>query len=604
MLIRRLASGACFCALLLASPAQAAPGWLPPQDLSVPGQNAIEAQVALDSTGNAMAVWSRGNGTHTIMQAAFRPAGGPWQLPAQDLSAPGASAFVPQVAFDRAGNAIAVWHRFEGIHTIVQAAFRPAGGSWQLPAQDLSAPAGSATAAQVAVDNAGNAIAVWHRSNGSNTIVQAAFRPAGGPWQLPAQDLSASGQNASESQVALDPAGNAVAVWTRFDSFNYIAQGAVRPAGGPWQLAQDLSVAGRNASDPQVALDSAGNAVAAWRRFNGTNTIVQAVARPSGGPWGLPQDVSPLGEDGLYPRLKTDAAGNAHLVWQKSSGTSQIKGASRSPGGSWEAAQELSAPGQHALEPDVAIEAGGTAVAAWHRFDGANYFAQAAARPPGGPWRLPAQSLSSSGQDASGLQAALDPAGNALVVWRRSNGSNLIVQAAPYDATAPEARDLRVPARGFARQRLSFSVSPFDTWSATSPPVWSFGDGKQATGTTVTHRYAKRGTYAVTVTLADALANASSATNQLVLRTVRCFGKAATIVGTSGPDRIRGTRRADVIVTLGGNDRVRGRGGKDRICGGKGRDRLAGGAGDDRINGGPGRDVCSQGKGRGRLVSC
>ena len=45
-----------------------------------------------------------------------------------------------------------------------------------------------------------------------------------------------------------------------------------------------------------------------------------------------------------------------------------------------------------------------------------------------------------------------------------------------------------------------------------------------------------------------------------------------------GRDTLRGTRRADVIVALGGNDTVLARGGNDVVCGGAGNDRLSGGA--------------------------
>jgi len=62
----------------------------------------------------------------------------------------------------------------------------------------------------------------------------------------------------------------------------------------------------------------------------------------------------------------------------------------------------------------------------------------------------------------------------------------------------------------------------------------------------------------------------------------RCFGKAATRVGTSKRDVIRGTRKRDVIVGLGGPDTLIGRGGPDLLCGNKGRDKLRGGPGRDR----------------------
>jgi Ca2+-binding RTX toxin-like protein len=100
-------------------------------------------------------------------------------------------------------------------------------------------------------------------------------------------------------------------------------------------------------------------------------------------------------------------------------------------------------------------------------------------------------------------------------------------------------------------------------------------------------------------------------------KTARC-----TIVGTPGPDRLRGTSKRDVICGLGGNDRIQGRSGADVIVGGpgndsingnRGRDRLFGNGGDDRLvsrdrnigeplDGGPGRDQASVDRGD-RLTS-
>jgi Tol biopolymer transport system component len=71
----------------------------------------------------------------------------------------------------------------------------------------------------------------------------------------------------------------------------------------------------------------------------------------------------------------------------------------------------------------------------------------------------------------------------------------------------------------------------------------------------------------------------------------KCGGRRATIVGDAGPDKIKGTKKPDVIVANAGKDVVRGRGGRDRICGGKGRDVLRGGGGVDLLKGGKGRDV-------------
>jgi hypothetical protein len=199
--------------LVVAASAGAAPSWLAPGDLSVAGQDAYDQQVAVDSQGNAVAVWDRYNATNTIVQGAVRPAGGIWQAPV-DLSVAGQNADSPQVAFDSQGNAVAVWRRFNGTNYIVQGAVRPAAsGVWQAPV-DLSAAGQDANVPHVAVDSQGNAIAVWQRSNAADIIVQGAVRPAGGVWQAPV-DLSVAGQGAYSPQVAFDSQGNAIAVWHR-----------------------------------------------------------------------------------------------------------------------------------------------------------------------------------------------------------------------------------------------------------------------------------------------------------------------------------------------------------------------------------------------------
>jgi hypothetical protein len=85
-----------------------------------------------------------------------------------------------------------------------------------------------------------------------------------------------------------------------------------------------------------------------------------------------------------------------------------------------------------------------------------------------------------------------------------------------------------------------------------------------------------------------------------------------TLDGTTGPDRLRGTSKRDVICGHGGNDfiRARRRGdivyggpGADRIYGNRGRDHLAGGAGRDHLVGGRGHDVVRGGPGRDHSIA-
>jgi predicted outer membrane repeat protein len=70
----------------------------------------------------------------------------------------------------------------------------------------------------------------------------------------------------------------------------------------------------------------------------------------------------------------------------------------------------------------------------------------------------------------------------------------------------------------------------------------------------------------------------------------KCEGVIVNRVGTTGKDKLKGTKRKDGILGLGGNDKLSGKKGKDGLCGGQGKDKLKGGPGKDKLNGGPGKD--------------
>ena len=81
----------------------------------------------------------------------------------------------------------------------------------------------------------------------------------------------------------------------------------------------------------------------------------------------------------------------------------------------------------------------------------------------------------------------------------------------------------------------------------------------------------------------------------------KCAGKKATIVGTSGKDKLKGTKKKDVVSAGKGKDTVRGLKGNDLICGGKGKDKLLGGPGKDKLLGQQGNDKLFGGPGKDKL---
>ncbi len=89
------------------------------EDISAFGGDATSAQINTAPDGTATVVWSRDDSSNRIAQASTRPPGGSFGNP-EDLSAPGQDAFSPQITTASDGTATAVWSRSNGSNSIIQ----------------------------------------------------------------------------------------------------------------------------------------------------------------------------------------------------------------------------------------------------------------------------------------------------------------------------------------------------------------------------------------------------------------------------------------------------------------------------------------------------
>jgi hypothetical protein len=356
--------------------ASKAPGgaWGSAVGLSRAGRQAEAPQVAMDEDGNAIAVWSRQNGAdrQRVIEAALKPAGGAWEE-AVAISFGGRPQGEPQIAFDPAGDATAVWEREnpEGLR-IIQSATKPAGGAWQTPV-NVSTGGSSSEQPQIALDGSGNAVAVWSRSTvDPASVVQAASKTAGGHWQAPIT-LSAGGpeHRGSGLKVEFDPAGNAIAVWTyrigEYPDYESVIQSSRLPVGGAWSQAVDISAQGGEAFSPELAIDGGGNALAIFRRVGGDGSdFVQVASRPAGSAWGAPQNLSTPGQEPSAMTVGFDEAGDAIAAWESYVyPRGHVESRRMAPGGLWQGPVVLSAPEEDAERPRLAVAKDGRAVTVW-----------------------------------------------------------------------------------------------------------------------------------------------------------------------------------------------------------------------------------------------
>ena len=499
-------------AALVAPPAGAAPTWRPLTnlfaDLSAAGGSAFAPDVAVDDAGNATVLWSRWSGTQYVVQASYRPVGGTWSAPV-DLAA-GRQVIDPEVVVDRAGNATAIWRRVDTERSVVQSASRPLGGQWSAPvdvAADPSVDYARRDVPQLAVDAAGIVTATWSRFEAVpgqpwKDTVQAATRATDGAWSTPV-DLSAAGTSARSPDVAVDAAGNATAVWAAGSSL----QVAVRPVGGTWSAPDQLSTSASNRADPRVVVDPSGTVTAVWHSFVGGVYGVQTASRPRDGAWSSPVDLV-RGEVFDTPALAVDRQGNATALWLQYDAGWIVTSASRTATGAWGAPVALSTAKHDSRDPQVAVDPAGNATALWSRADDGGRVVEAARRPAGGEWSEPID-LSAPG-DAWNPQVAVDPAGNATAAWSRKDGTSWIVQARGLDAAGPVVDEITGATPRTSRGAQAYSVTAHDVWSRVASARWTFPDGTTATGTTVSYAGTRPGP--VRVVLTDSVGNATACT--------------------------------------------------------------------------------------------
>jgi len=254
---------------------------------------------------------------------------------------------------------------------------------------------------RVALDPQGNAIAVW-ADNG----IRWAIRPPGTDVFSPEESVAGTGRDPA---VAFDLQGNAVAVWADEDGSGI--RWAARAAGEVAFGAEGtISETGQS---PDVAFDPQGNAIAVW-----ADNGIQWAMRPVGN--GFVVSGGAISATGQDPALSIDPLGNAIVVWAESG--SGIKWAARPAGldTAFGAALTVASGGE---KPDVGLDPQGTAIAVW-REGGIRWAARAAGSDAFGA----SSSIAETGRDP---RIAFDSLGNGIVVWATDAGIRWAARAGP-----------------------------------------------------------------------------------------------------------------------------------------------------------------------------
>jgi hypothetical protein len=415
-------------AALLVGPLAATAGatFSAPVELSAPG--VAGAKAALDADGNSIAVWSHYDGKRWRVQERRISATGSLG-PVRAISGVADKPLWPQIASNPGGGAIVVWSRTRnraehprGFDSRIEV--RRISESGLLgPVKAVSARGRRAAGPRIASDASGDAIVAWQQRQQAILRIKARRISAKG-FLGRVRTLSGARHKSEGPAVASDARGDAVVTWSQPDDSDWRIRARRISARGHLSSVKTLSASGHGAGLAEVASDAGGEAVVLWSQFNSqvSNRSIKARRISAKGAVGRVMTLSSPNDYGLLPQVASDARGDTVVVWEGDGAEARQISATGALGPT----ETLSSPGQTGYSPQVGIDAAGNATALWYE----THYSPTAPE----SWYLLARQISANGalrptQTLStapirNTAVAVNAEGDAFAGWTQLDGSS------------------------------------------------------------------------------------------------------------------------------------------------------------------------------------
>ncbi|MGM0564292.1 MAG: hypothetical protein ACQES2_08175 [Pseudomonadota bacterium] len=336
-------------------------------------EGTYDPEVVFDASGDAIAVWKQaGNWEYNLYASRFSADTGQWGA-AEQIENSDEYAGKPKIAIDSSGNIIAVWRREENdIIDIYAKRYSADSDSWSAR-EKINVTGGNAADAQIDVDESGNAIVVWRQRDGTiDDIYANRFIATDGSWGTAELIESGSG-DARDPKIAVDSSGSAIAVWGQKDSSDreYIHANRFSVDSG-WGSAEVINpdADGIDINPPaiQVAVDASDNVIAVWQQIDwGTSIDSNLYAnRFSDGSWGTAEPIESSSDSAYSPQMVVDPSGNVIVVWVQD-GDDIYSSRFSTVNDSWSTPGPIEQNSGEVRSPQIALDPSGNAIALWSR---------------------------------------------------------------------------------------------------------------------------------------------------------------------------------------------------------------------------------------------
>ncbi len=234
---------------------------------------------------------------------------------------------------------------------------------------------------------------------------------------------------------AVDAHGGVVVVFQRKGPPYRRVYFAIRRPGGTLTPARRLSPAGHTAEVPAIAGDAAGNALACWRRYDGSVWQAQCAIRKAGANAFGPAVTLPGGadRDRFAPQPAVGANGRLAVVYETQT---QVLAAVGSADGGLAPGRPIGTHAFNYANASVAVAGDGTAMVVWVDVDGQHHVVEAVRLAPDGT-PSPAQQVGAPGgvQPAELAPPALAALSDGSFLGAWAAGKSMLAARAPAAAS-------------------------------------------------------------------------------------------------------------------------------------------------------------------------
>jgi hypothetical protein len=396
---------------------------------------ASTSQIAVNANGDAMAIWLQKDGTYYCVYGRAYIKGSGWKPIQKIRNSTTSDAVAPQIALDNNGNAIAIWEQNDGTRDAIfvnhyTASTQTWGGEMEIDsgAADTSLP-------QIAIDSNGNAIATWcekdHTAGTRYDIWASRYTLDSGWWGQARLIEHQDAGDANAPQIAMDDDGNAIVTWSHSDGTRNNIRATHYLLGIGWAAdSQIIEFDDNRAYGPHVDFDGDGNALAVWKQWDGAQFRIQSNRYIPGSGWEATTQLVSTDAIGSTSsvRIAMNQTGNATAVWLQYNAANTITNVQSNrylSGTGWQTAQKIETDDTGSTDyPCVAIDNHNNTIVLWAQGIGTVYSILTNRHTPDKGWGEAATIENDDSGHAWLPHVAIDNDGDAIAIWSQWDGTH------------------------------------------------------------------------------------------------------------------------------------------------------------------------------------